>query len=265
MGKLTWTHFGLMLLAGLAGFACSQQVREPVEVGTVQAELQSDLILPEQSGSPSTLPVETKSNRPGQSTNPKLSPQRIVLSSLENDSQDRSYRAVERYEFLPALLKQPKTRKKSVQENNADLSSWTLADKRWVRAGKGFGVAAGGMASSRTVHFDDASYYFPANVAKSYSEASEHLEPTIEPFKSLKPLVFHHRATGFAGETPNDAAPSVQLRAFEVPRALSPIPETRVYLSSKPRTRVTLTPSKNRLDLIRGNENLNRDRFYKFR
>lgn len=265
MGKLTWKYYGLLLLAGLAGFACSQQAQEPIEVGTVQAELQSDLVLPGQSESPSTLPVEANPNRTGQSTSPELSPRHIVLSSLGNGSQDRSYRAVERYEFLPALLKQSQTREKSIQDNSTYSSSWTLADKHWVRAGKGFGVGTGGMASTRTVHLDDASYYFPTVVSRPHSEMSEHLQPATEPFKSLKPLVFHHGATGFADEPSNDATPSGHSSVFEIPQALSPIPETRVYLSSKPKTRVTLTPSKNCLDLMNGNENLNQDRFYKLR
>jgi hypothetical protein len=262
LGKLTGIYFGLMLLAGLAGSACSQET-EPVEVGIAQAELRSDLILPESPGSSTALPIEENSNHGGQFASPRVSTQRIALSELENYSQDRAYRAVKRYEFLPALLKQPKTRKNPAQEGSAHASSWTLADKHWVRAGKGFGVAAEGMASPGTVHPDDASYYFPAVTLKPYSKASEHLAPMAGSFKSQKPLIFHRGATGFAHEPPADATSSGHSPAFETRLVLSPIPETQVYLSSKPKTQVTLAPSKNRLDLMNGNEKLNRDRFGK--
>ena len=148
MGKLTGIYFGLMLLAGWAGFACSQKA-EPVEVGTVQAELRSDLILPESPGSSMALPVEENSNHGGQLTKPIVSTQRIALPDLENYSQDRAYRAVKRYEFLPVLLRQPKTRKNSAQKGNAHASSWALADKHWVRAGKGFERRVGCRESGR--------------------------------------------------------------------------------------------------------------------
>ncbi len=261
MGKLTWTRYGLLLLAGWAGFACSQETREPVEVGAAQVELRSDLVLPEAPGAATGLLAEQNPDHPGQSTNPMPATQHIALSGMKNYSQDRAYGAVQRYEFLPALLKESKTRKSS--EGNTHTNSWTLADKHWVRAGKGFGVAAEGMAPPGTVHLDDASYYFPTVALKPYSKASEHLEPMAGPFKSRKPLIFHSRATGFAHELPADATPPGHSPAFETRLELSPIPETQVYLSSKPNTQVTLAPAKHRLDLMNGNENLNRNRFGK--
>ena len=262
LGKLTWTTYGLVFFAGLLS-ACTQEAREPVEVGAAQVELRSDLVLSEMPTSSTVLLAEENPEHPGQSTNPKQAIQRIPLKGLRNYSQDRAYRAVKRYEFLPALLKDSKTQKSFAQGGNAHANSWTLADKYWVRAGKGFGVAAAEMAPPETVHLDDAPYYFPTVVLKPYSKASEHLEPVTEPFKSRKPLVFHSGATGFAHEPPADTTTSGHLPALETRRVLSPIPETQVYLSSKPNTQVTLAPAKHRLDLMNNNENLNRDRFGK--
>ncbi len=261
--KLTWIRYGLIALAGLAASACSQQAREPVEVGATQVELRSDLVLPETPDVSAALLAEQSPDHPGQSANPVPVARRIALTELENYSQDRAYRAVKRYEFLPALLKDPKTRKSSEGDTHAD--SWTLADKYWVRAGKGFGVAAGEMAPPGSVHLDDANYYFPTVALKPYSKASEHLEPMAGPFKSRKPLVFHSGATGFAHQLPADAAATGHSPAYETRLELSPIPETQVYLSAKPNARVTLAPAKNRLDLMNGNETLNQDRFNKLR
>ena len=245
--------------AGLL-FACSQGAQEPVKVGTAQVELRSDLVLPEAPGASTTLLAEENPDHPGRSANFISATRRIVLSRLENDSKDRTYRAVKRYEYLPDLLAESKSRKSSAQ--NTHTSPSALAGKHWVRGGKGFGVAAEGMASSGTVHSDDASYYSPTVALKPYSKASEHLEPIAEPFKSRKPHIFHSRATGFTHELPAEAAPSGHSPAFET--RLSPIPETRVYMSSKPRTKVTLAPAKNHLDLMKGNENLNRHRYQNF-
>ena len=89
------------------------------------------------------------------------------------------------------------------------------------------------------------------------------MEPIVAPFKSKKPLIFHHGATGFAHEPLDDAVLSDDSITFETRLELSPIPETRVYLSSKPKTHVTLAPAKNRLDLMNGSENLNRAKFNK--
>jgi hypothetical protein len=254
-----------MLLAGLAGFACSQEAQEPVEIGTTQVELRSDLVLSEAQRPTTALLDEKNPDYLGQFSDPIQATQRIPLTTSVNYSQDRTYHSVKRYEFLPALLTNPKTRKNIAQKDNVQMDSGTLADKHWVRAGKGFGVASERMASSKTVRLDHASYYFPTIASKPYSKASEHLEPTVEPFKSQKPLVFHHGATGFAHEPPEDNMFSDDSPGFKTRLELSPIPETQVYLSSKPKTHVTLAPAKNRLDLMNGNKNLNRDRFNKLR
>ena len=263
MEKLTWARYGWLLLAGLAGFACSQEAREPVEVGAAQVELRSDLALPETPGSSTALSAEKNPDVSSESTNPLPATRHIVLPRSEKSSQDPAYRSVKRYEFLPAMLTDSKARKRSAQGKNAHASSWALADKHRIRGGKGFGVAAEGMISPGTVHSDDTSYYFPTVALKPYSKASEHLQPMAGPFKSQKTLVFHNRATGFAHELPAEATPSRHSPAFETRLELSPVPETQIYFSSQPKTKVTLAPAKNRLDLMNGNENLNRHRYQK--
>ena len=260
--KLTWIYYGLALFAGLLS-ACSQEAREPVEIGAAQVELRSELVLPEPTSASSGLVTEENLDQPGQATNSIPATQRIVLSELKNDSQDRAYGTVKRYEFLPALLTDPQARNRSTQEGNTHTNSWTLANKQWVRSGKGFGVAAEGMKPKGTVRLDDTPYYFPTVALKPYSKVSEHLEPIDGLFKSGKPLVFHSGATGFAHELPEEAKPSRHSPDYETRLELSPIPETQVYFSSQPTTQVTLVPAKNRLDLMNGNENLNRHRFNK--
>lgn len=242
MGKLTWTRYGLMLLAGLAGSACSQEAREPVEVGTVQVEMRSDLPLPE---------------APKVSTFPEKHPNQPVNQMPSTQS------AVKRHE-VPAIFREDFIgRGSSSREADADTLSWNLDKKPWVRAGKGFGVAVEEMNPPGSVHLNDAAYYIPTVDLNPYLGESEYLEPTTGSFKNRKSLVFHNGATGFAHEPPSNASHSGPSPGFETQQVLSPIPETQVYLSSKPRTQVTLAPSKNRLDLMNGNENLNRNRFYR--
>ena len=260
--KLTWIYYGLAIFAGLLS-ACSQEAREPVEIGAAQVELRSELVLPEPTSASTGLVTEESPGQPGQSTNSIPATQRIVLSELKNDSQDRAYGTVKRYEFLPALLTDSKAQDSSAQGDSSHTNPWTLADKQWVRSGKGFGVAAEGMTPKGTVRLDDTPYYFPTVAFKPYSKASEHLEPMAEPFKSGKPMIFHSGATGFAHELPVEPKPSTHWRDYETHLELSPIPETQVYFSSQPTTQVTLAPAKNRLDMMNGNENLNRHRFDK--
>lgn len=260
--KLTWIYYGLALFAGLLS-ACSQEAREPVEIGAAQIELRSELVLPEPTSASTGLVTEENPNQPSQSMSSIPATQRIVLSELRNDSQDRSYGSVKRYEFLPALLADSQARNSSTQDGNTDTNSWTLDNKQWVRSGKGFGVAAVRLMPKGKVRLDDTPYYVPTVALKPYSKVSEHLEPMAEPFKSGKPMVFHSGATGFAHELPEEAKPSRHSPDYENRPELSPIPETQVYFSSQPTTQVTLVPAKNRLDLINGNENLNRHRFNK--
>jgi len=260
LGKLTWIYYGLALFAGLLS-ACSQEAREPVEVGTAQVELRSDLVLPEGPSASTALSTEETMGQPSQSTSPIPASQRIALSELGSYSQDRAYSDVKRYELLPVLLSDSKTLSRSAKGGSTHADLWTLADKHWVRAGKGFGVASEGMAPTGTVRIDDAPYYFPTITLKPYSDASEHLEPMSGPFKSGKPLVFHSNANGFAHELPAETTHSKHSLDSEARLELSPIPETQVFFSSQPKTKVTLAPAKHRLDLMNGNENLNRHRF----
>lgn len=253
--KLTWTRYGWVLLAGSVLFACSQEKERPIEVGAVQVELRSDLVLPDtQTGSLG----EESPDFSGPSPEAFQATQRIPLKGPGH--LDTEYRSINRYEFLPALLKDSRSRKTSGQAEGVLGNPITVASKPWVLAGKGFGVAAEGMTPPGTVHIDDAHYYFPTVALQPYSKASEHLEPMAGHFKSQKPLIFHSRATGFGHEPPVDDGLSKK-SPYETQLILSPIPETQVYFSSEPRTQIILTPSNNRLDLINGNENLNRHRF----
>ena len=254
-----------MLLAGLGAFACSQGAQEPLEIGTAQVELRSDLVISEAQRPTTALSDEKKRDNLSRSLTPILATQRISLTAPTSYSQDRAYRSVKRYEFLPALSADPKPQKNLAKKDKPQADSWTLTGKPWVRKGKGFGVGSKRMASSNSVHLHQASYYSPTVASKPFSNGSEHLEPMVEPFKSQKPLVFHHGATGFAHEPRDNATLTDVSPAFETRLELLPIPETQVYLSSKPKTHVTLAPAKNRLDLMYGNNNLNRDRFYKLR
>ena len=245
LGKLTWARFGLIWFAGWAIFACTQEAGEPVLVGTAQVELRSDLVLSE---------TPASSTQPGQPNKPMPTARHIHVSELSNDLQDRVYHAVERYEFLPALLEQPGSRKNFTQDNTRSQ----IRDQHGVRTGKGFGVEA--MVSSGSIHPDDASYYLPSVAFKPYFKTSE---STAEPVKGLKTLIFHHKATGFPHEPPADGTSLEHVSISESRSMHPPLPERPVSL--KPRTRVTWIPAKNRLDLLNGNKDLNRDRFYKLR
>ena len=258
--KLAWTRYGLILLAGWVLSACSQEAENPIEVGAVQVELRSDLVLPDTPDTQAALLGEEGPHFPGPSSEPFQATQRILLKGPDPFRQDAETRAINRYEFLPALLNDPRSRKTSGQEKGVLGNPITVADKPWVLAGKGFGVAAEGMTPPGTVHLNDAHYYFPTVAWQPYSKASEHLLPRAGHFKSQKSLIFHSRATGFAHEPPVDDGLS-EKSPYETQLILSPIPETQVYFSSEPKTEITLAPAQNRLDLINGNENLNRHRF----
>jgi len=112
LGKLTWTYCGLILLAaGLAGLACSQETQKPVKVGTAQVELHSDLVLSETQRPALTLLDEKNPNNSGQSQNQIQAIRRIPLAAPVKYSKERDYNSVKRYEFLHDLEKDPKSQK----------------------------------------------------------------------------------------------------------------------------------------------------------
>ncbi len=257
--KLACYGWGGVLVAGLAVAACSQETKEPVEIGAAQVELRSDLVL-QDAHRPQTSSADPEDQEGFDRTSQPISAGRpIPLPKPGTGPQNREYHAVQRYEFLPALLDKPGTQPFSGKDPAASGAVSSPSVKYRVWAGKGFGVGAEPMA--QTLHIDDAHYYFPSVTGKPYAQPSEHLAPTGKPFKSQKPLIFHGGATGFAYEPPS--VPAEGSPVFETMRVLSPIPETQVYFSSRPQTEVKLAPGKIRLDLMNGNENLNRHRFGK--
>ncbi|MDH5761621.1 MAG: hypothetical protein OEZ51_01450 [Nitrospinota bacterium] len=261
--KLTYMRLGLVIFAGFL-VACGQEVRETGEVGSTQVELRSDLYLQETPVS-SASSDEKQPSITGAEEPPVQVTRRLVLDGREAYSQDRDYQAVNRYEFLPVLVKDSKSGKVSGKREGADTNFGNLSGKYLVQGGKGFGVAAVGMTPSGTVRLDDTSYYLPTVDLKPYAPATESLKPAGEPFKSHKPLIFHGGSTGFAYEPPEKPMSPGSSASYETRLELSPIPETQVYFSSQPKTKVTLAPAESRLDLIHGNESLNQDRFYKLR
>lgn len=252
MEYLARIRWGLILFAGWAVIACSQEQTGPVEVGTTQVELRSDLTLPDDLKAQSTATGAREREYSGPSPNSIQPTRRIPISAIRPDPE---YPTVRRYEFLPALLD---SRKKTPAAKKEYTGSWTMTDKPDVRAGRGFGVAAAEWTSPGKVHLDDAQYYNPTVDHNPYSEPMEHLQPMAGHFKSRKSAIFHSGGTGLT-YLQKDEAPESFPQATQPP--LSPIAETQVYFSNEPKTRVTLTPATHRLDMINGNENLNRYRF----
>ena len=257
--KLACYGWGWVLVAGLAVSACSQETKESVEIGAAQVELRSDLVLQDVHRPQTSSTDQEDRDEFDLTLLPIDAGQPIPLPKPGTGPQNREYRAVQRYEFLPVLLDKPGTQPYSGKDSAASSAVSRLPVKHRVGAGKGFGVGAESMA--QTLYLDDAHYYFPTVTVKPYAQPSEHLAPTGKPFKSQKPLIFHNGSTGWGTEPPGVLAESAP--ALETTRVLSPIPETHIYFSSRPKTEVKLVPGKNPLDLINGNENLNRHRFGK--
>ena len=259
LDKLACYGWGGVLVAGLAVAACSQETQEPVEIGAAQVELRSDLVLQDAHRPLTSLADQEDQDGFDRISQPISAGRPILLPKAGTGPQIREYRSLQRYEFLPALLDEPGTQPFSGKDPAASGAVSSPPVKYRVWAGKGFGVGAEPRAQN--LHLDDAYYYLPSVTGKPYAQPSEHLAPAGKPFKSQKPLIFHSGATGFAYEPPG--VPAEGSPVFETTRVLSPIPETQVYFSSRPQTEVKLVPGKNRLDLMNGNENLNRHRFGK--
>ncbi len=257
--KLACYGWGWVLVAGLAVSACSQETKEPVEIGAAQVELRSDLVL--DGHSPPTSSTDQEDQEGFDLTLlPIDAGPPIPLPRPGTGPENREYRAVQRYEFLPALLDTPGTQPFSGKDSAASVAVSSLPVKHRVWAGKGFGV--GSEPRGQTLHLDDAHYFSPNVTEKPYAQPSEHLAATGTPFKSQKPLIFHSGATGWATESSGAGVLAGDAPVVETTLVLSPIPETQVYFSSRPKTEVKLAHAKNRLDLLYGNENLNRHRFH---
>ncbi len=137
--KLACYGWSGVLVAGLAVAACSQESKEPVEIGAAQVELRSDLVL-QDAHRPQTSSADQEDQDGFDRTSPPISAGRpIPLPKPGTGPQNREYHAVQRYEFLPALLDRPGTQPISGKDPTARV---------WYRAPRGktgYGRAKGSV------------------------------------------------------------------------------------------------------------------------
>ncbi|NIQ02965.1 MAG: hypothetical protein GWM98_08975 [Nitrospinaceae bacterium] len=256
--KLAWWK-GLAVIGGLlaGSAACSVDQPDSEEIGTVQIQLRSDLDLRAQLEQDQKPDEREAPGFAGEREPEITATQRLLVTGLGRGAPEDGYSSVQRYEFLPELRRDAGAPQAPGPEKKADWRTVSAGEKPWVLAGRGF--AADSLTAGRPVN--QTNYYLPHRPGKPEVEP-EHLEPTGGLLKSQKPLIFHSGATGFGGEVPTDRKRQTRPSSGKLRLELAPIAETRIYLSSQPKTRMTLAPANNRLDLMNGNQNLNRHRFY---
>ncbi len=162
---------------------------------------------------------------------------------------DPEYLAMHRFERLSPELKAPVIARQSVREPTS------VVDKPLVLAGRGFDIQG---FQSHTSQFIQADFlqHLNRSAPKVKPVRVERLDLQLIQAKSSKYLIFHplgpalsHLQKPIQRETP---------KPQEKPRDLERIPETKLLFSEGEKSDLLLRPGSESLDLMIGNEKINR-------
>jgi len=174
----------------------------------------------------------------------------------------KQYRQLDRQENLPEVIRQAPNRKLEVGEDKPQHATIHIYDKDLVLAGRGYEMGrfqkeAQLQLKLNPVHIPEPQLIEPVG-SQYHSERKGILTEARE-----HSLVQHSRATGFY--TGYDLDPLLKGKQTTPPptEPVKPIPETRLLLDVENKSQLQLIPHQDRLDLLRGDPNINRYRYRK--
>jgi len=169
---------------------------------------------------------------------------------------DSAYRALNRYELPPPLRNHRANQVLRLRE--ADLNAVLSNDKPLVLAGRGFEILTFDAHAAPRIRVEGFGFLAPETIRTGLQNREDHLDPLDEYLKSRRPMIFHSGATGFSGSPPS--LPHLR----PVPRKVSPafipqaVPETHLLMRRNESARLRLEQADHALDILAGNEKLNR-------
>jgi hypothetical protein len=166
--------------------------------------------------------------------------------------QDANYLAMNRYEW-PSLESKPPV---AIGEHVRKTA--TAVDKPLIFAGKGFEIQGFQSLASQVVRADFLQHLNrPAPKVKPVR--LERLDLQLIQAKSSRQLIFH--PLGSALSQFQKPAPWETPHSRNNPQDLKPVPETKLLFGENKRSELILRPGSESLDLLIGNEKINRKEF----
>ncbi len=179
---------------------------------------------------------------------------------------DLNYQSLERHEFLSSFqqgsLKQnystKKIEKKKIEKEEVIFKN----EKSLVLAGKGFNIKTFEKHASGRIKMNPRRFLISRPPEIPEKAAEEHIDPNDENLKAYRPIIFHSRATGFNTTIKQNHFQEAGSSLNYQPTKTHPIADSQVLMNREEKADVKLKPSFRKIDLLRGDPNLNKRDFY---
>lgn len=169
-----------------------------------------------------------------------------------------------RYKRPPLLESEDRKRRRASESEIPETVH--IRDKDLILGGAGFEIKGFEEVSKGKLNTGFIAHLRPTRIPAALERKPDRLDLREENIKSKKNLIFHPAlATSFRKEPLIPKTPPAWKPAREEERsvALDEIPATKVLLTEEPERLLKLRPDKESLDLLIGNEKLNRWRYEK--
>lgn len=168
---------------------------------------------------------------------------------------DKNYLALNRYERFPRAEKKPVgTNQQKVRD------TVTVIDKPLTLAGRGFDVKRFSSQSSTGRHLGFINR-LQKPLPKIEQIPEDHLDLQLTQAKSSKDLIFHPLRPAFGKYNRQMIHQKNERPSMKKSQVLDEIPETKLLLMEGEKSFLILRPGSEPLDLLSGNEKINRKKF----
>lgn len=169
----------------------------------------------------------------------------------------KQYRKLERQEILSEVIRQAPNRKLEVGEDKPPPTTTHIYDKDLVLAGRGYEIGRFQKEAQLQLKLNSVHIPEPYLIEQAGSPQHSKAQGTLTEAREHS-FVLHSRATGF--HTGYNVASFKKGKQVAPPplKPVKPIPETRLRLDVGKKSELHLIPHKDRLDLLRGDPNINR-------
>lgn len=248
-----------------AGFGCSKKGDELViEQRIIKLALRSEVVFDQ---IVSTVPVVEKETVESPAAAEEEVPleedeksARAGLSGIDAFERDPEYLAIERFEQPPP----EKTIGPVLRARREEPGSIQVRDRKLIFAGEGFETEGFEANSSEKLSMDFLSHLKPPPQEHAAERKRDRLDVKEDKIIGKKNLIFHSPAVAFFDEdvvSAREPEADAVVPRKENTMAVERIPETKVLLTHEPKELLKLRPSKESLDLLLGNEKVNKRLF----
>ncbi len=174
---------------------------------------------------------------------------------------DVGYQTLDRFERAPPETFELKFEKKPTEKEKRYRKTVKLQDKPLVFGGRGFNIEVFEHAVNPAVEVDYVSHLREPPPLLQPIGAADHLDPKDGYSKDTKDLIYGETRAAFGKLPPPLVEPEPMETKSELPNSIEKHPDSVLVFPPGEESIAVVPRDENSLDLLAGNENLNKKRF----